>query len=328
MMRSMRTATLLLILLALLSMFGTVVGPGMGSRSGRLSSVLFLLGIVDTYRSPTFIALTLLLIVNIAVCTWSRAAKLLREGQGGRRPLTWVDAGMHGALIVLVIGGVGKAVLGFVGTGYLFRGRPASSMHDPRTKGEVPIGFSLTLLERRTEYYPLQVKIGVREASTGEKRALVDVREGSAAHLAVGKLTLEILTVSDDGSHVQLAVGEPARRETLRLGLRDGKDTSVRYGGYLFSVVAYRRDVRTMRGRVQIQEEGRAVREEWLEVNRGIEHRGTKVFLVGWSNKPEEEDYFGVQYRRDPMAPVFWVGACALCVLLPLRILLRGLRSP
>lgn len=327
--RSMKTALVLLILLALFSIAGTINSPLNVGAAGRLHFLWFLLGLSDTYHSPPFIAVSLLLLLNIGVCAWSRVASRLRSGQRKNRSVLWVDAGMHGALVVMAAGGIGKALLGVVGTGYLFLGLPASTMTDPVRMQDLPLGFSATLLERKTDYYPLQLRIGVKEASTGRKLALVEVRQGRPTRLDVEGITLDILKVSDDGGEVLLAAGDPARPERLRFALTNGAGATVPFRTFLLSVIAYRRDVRSVRGLVAIKEEGQTVREDWLEVNKGIEHRGTKLFLVGWSRSPEgpgEEQYLGVQYRRDPAAPVFWAGAVSLSVLLPLFVLLRRRR--
>jgi len=117
-----------------------------------------------------------------------------------------------------------------------------------------------------------------------------------------------------------------AGETTVTLPLVAGGDP-VTAGGFRLAAAAWRRDVKDVRGRVRIIEGERVVHEGWLEVNGALSRRGTSLFLTSWGADEFGNQFLGVQYRRDPAAPVFWAGAILFALALPPFVLLRRRRG-
>jgi len=308
--RSLRLTVPLLFALATLSVAGSLAGPQ-----------------VEKAVSPVFLGVVGMLAANISFCTWHRFRIRPRSAAGGRRAVPWLDAAVHFSLVVLIAGGAGKGIWGTVGTGYLFPGTPATTMYleDPNT--DAPLGFTVLLEEKREAYYPLRLKVGVRGAATGEKVALLEVVEGRATSLPDGRLTLSVREVLQNPAAAVMLVRTAGGETAVALPLVAGGDP-VTTGPFRLTAVAWRRDIRDVRGRVKILEGERVVQEGWLEVNGALAHRGTSLFLTSWGADEFGNEFLGVQYRSDPTAPVFWAGAIIFALALPPFVLLRRRRVP
>lgn len=322
--RSLRLTIPLLFALAALATAGTLFGPGLEKAAPGIRGAARLLGLLSPWRSPVFLLATALLVANVTLCTWHRLRSRKRAPAGGRA-VPWLDAAVHFSLVVLIAGGVGKGLWGEVGTGYLFPGTPATTMYVEGADSDVPLGFTVLLEERRDAYFPLRLKVGVRDAATGAKIALLEVVEGREAALADGRLSLSVRQVLEDPPAASLLARTAAGERAVSLPLVDGAQP-VRDGPFLLSCVAWRRDVRDVRGRVRILDGERVARDGWLAVNGALSHRGVTLFLTSWGADEFGSKFLGIQYRRDPAAPVFWAGAIVLALALPPFVLLRRRR--
>ncbi|HEY5998015.1 MAG TPA: cytochrome c biogenesis protein ResB [bacterium] len=312
---SIKLALALMLLCALFSVPGTLVPADRAEQFYRetfgagFPAFARAVGLLDGYRSPPFVAVVALLAVNVALCTWRR----FRARSAHAARLGWVltcsDLVLHLSLICVMAGGVGKALWGFVGTQYLFVGVETSSAYDPRTKADVPLGFTLLARERTEEFYPLQLRMGIRDAA-GSKVALLELAEGRPARLPDGSLTVSVQGLDAGSGTVRLTVEHDGRRDAAELVLREGAPP-VSLGAYRGSVVAYRRELKSVGVRVAVLEGGREVKQGWLRMNGRLAHRGTSVFLTGWGRDEFGSEYVGVQVSRDPAAPLFWIG-CTL----------------
>jgi len=168
----------------------------------------------------------------------------------------------------------------------------------------------------------------VRERATETKLDPFEIVEGTSGRAIAAGFPLAVRVLSTDGKTVLLAVASAIETESVQLSLSPGAGAAAAFGPYELTVIAYRRDLRTVRGRVAILEGERVAREAWLEVNGGVSHRGTHFFLTGWGADQYGNKFLGIQYSRDPSAPVFWAGAVLLTALLPLFLVLRHRRRP
>lgn len=320
---SVGTALVAIFGIVALSMAGTLFGPLLENASAGAKRVGFLLGLWDTFRSPPFIVAGVLLATNVGVCTWRRT---FHSGGSRRQVVRWLDGGTHLGLVIMILGGAGKALLEQVGTEYLFVDTPVTVVRDPVSGADLPLGFEVVLRERRTEYYPLSVRIGVRDAATGEKLGLLELDEGETVALEGTDLSVGMRGTTGDGTGVRLEARSGTAKTTLQFRLKDGTADTDRAGRYRLVLVAYHRLVRTVRGRIDIREEGRTVRDAWLEVNGGVVHRGIRISIIAWSRELRDEEFLGIQCSRDPTAPLFWTGTIVLCTFLPLFIVARRRR--
>jgi cytochrome c biogenesis protein len=306
-----KTTLALVLLMAALSVAGTLLPPEAAARY---------------YRNPVSASLLVLFSLNIALCTWHRSSRAIRGGggMGGKRRLkTALDIAMHLSLIVLLAGGTVKSLAGFVGTQYLFEGFETSTVYSPKAKGEVPLGFSLHVRERVMDYYPFVLRVGVRDAETGEKLGVLQPMEGKPASLPGGGLRLSVAAFSVEEKKLLLGIETEEGSAAEEMDLVPEGRTSAAVGGYDLSILAWRRDLKGVRGRVTVLDGGREVKEEWLAVNGRIAYRGWSIFITSWGEDEYRNPYIGAQITRDPGAPVFWSGAILLAVSLPLFLWVR-----
>lgn len=314
---------MLFLALVLVSMVATIPGDRLENAPEWLRTTARVLGADATFRSPLFLGLLLALALNVVLCTVRRVPPRLRSGDRAQRKIAWLDAGVHLSLILILIGGGGKALFGSVGTGYLFPDLPETTFSDPRDGTVFPLGFSVVLRERLEEHYPLRLRLGLRELATGRKLHQVEIVEGTPGRAIAAEFPGTVRVLSTDGKTVMVAVASAAGTQTVQLSLSAGAGASAAFGPHELVVIAYRRDLRTVRGRVAILEGERVAKEAWLEVNGGVSHRGTQFFLTSWGADQFGNQFLGIQYSRDPLAPVFWAGAVLLAALLPLFLALR-----
>lgn len=326
--RSPRLAFVLCILLAFQAALGTLTRPGETERLARDHlgeaglAVAKILGLVDTYGSPLFLVLLSLLSLSIGFCTWQRLSLACRA-PSRRGPAAALDALMHFSFIALLAGGALKGALGFVGTQYLVSGEVATTAHAGGTGPETPLGFGLLLKELVKDYYPTTFKIGVRDARSGESIAVLTIREGGEGALPGAGLRLSVGSSDPEGRWAKVRATAGEAMEEILLETVPGGATAGRFADFEIVMIAWRRELRTIRGRVAVIDGGTEVREAWLAVGGRIAHRGTSVFLTAWGEDEYRNPYLGVQVSRDPGAPLFWGGAVLLAAAMPLFLIVR-----
>ncbi len=328
---SPRLAIILLMGLSALSTAGTLL-PTTWRKDvpNPLLEAARFFGLADPFHHPLFISLVCLLCLNIAFCT-TRRFTLRRQGAESspsprRRLLPWLDGGVHLSILVILAGGVIKGTMGFVATQYFFIGVPANTAYEWRTEKEIVLDFAVMPLEKIEEYYPLQARVGVRDAASGDKVALLEIWEGREEEVPGGAARVKVLGLDREAGVIRLEAAEGGERADLEAEIREGGRTSFSFGRYTYTLVAYRQEIKTVRTRLVIMEGERVVKEEWIVPNGSVGYRGTNLYQTAWGGDEENNPFVGIQLSRDPGAPVFWTGAVAFAVLLPLFIIVRHRR--
>jgi len=282
--------------------------------------------LAGTFHQLVFLALITLLALNVTVCTVRRfllRVKARKQGLRARNFLPWMDLVMHCSIVVILFGGAVKGVLGFTGTQYLFVGYPVNMSYDWKTGRDTPLGFAVILRERVEDYYPVEARIGVSDAATGEKIKLLKAQEGRKVSVPGSGLRLAVLGMDESDSRLRLSVGKEGGSETFELDTLPGGENSFQAGEYSFTLVAYRREIRSVRSRVTILEGDRPVREEWLVPNGSVSYKGTNLYQTAWGEDEDGLAFTGIQFSRDPGAPIFWTGSILFTLALPLFLLVR-----
>jgi lysophospholipase L1-like esterase len=332
--RSQKLALFLFLSVALLAIYGTFVTPERAEAyfgthfGGRFLTLGRLLGLTGTYHSPLFIALFLLLLLNLVLCTWRRFSTSGKSPDGGSRgwgrPIVrWLDLLMHLSVLVILAGGAAKGMWGFTGTVNIPVTVSADRVFDWRTRTEVPLGFTIQVKNRIDEYYPVQVKIGVRDAVTGERVGLLEMREGSEAELPGGKGRMKVLGFDRQAQVVRLAVGYAGDTEVVQLETREGGENSAEAGPFEVVLVAWRQDLKTVRSLVAILDGERVVQEGWLEPNGRMTFGRTNLFQTAWGVDQYRNPFSGIQVVKDPGAPLFWAGCVLFSLAAPLFLVVR-----
>lgn len=332
--RSGKTGLVLLLATAIVAAAGTIATPPQAKAfliligGERAAAVAGAIGIIDVYHGPVFVTLMSLVAVNVALCTWHRLP--LRSlvsaecSASNRRRLTVaLDAGMHLSIVVVLAGAAVKALFGFEGTKNMYVGVPEAQIFDWRSGSDVPLGFDLLVEELKMSYYPALAKIGVTEKATGIPVELLTVRENAGAGSSDGSLLLQDMRYDAASSLFEMVAVQGQKADLIRFPKESGGPSNVDVGTYTLSLVAWRRDLREVRGQVAIRERGRIVQQDRLRVNGRMSFRGWNLYLTGWGRDEFGNEFVGIQVTRDPGAVLFWTGSVlfmvCLAAFLPLR---------
>jgi hypothetical protein len=296
--------------------FAAVAG-GSGLAAARF------LGLADTYRSPVFVALLALLAVNLLACTVPR---FTRSRASSRGPVAaWLDLLLHLSLLLVLAGAAAKALWGSTLTANVRVGEAIAEAYDWRLNADVPLGFTVAVAERRTDYYPASVRVGVRGAATGEKIALLELAEQAPARVPGHEISLILSGFAEDPARFLFSTAPDGG--TFGLEARAEQGGTVTRGGLSFTLVAYRQEIKSVRGLVRVLEGDQLAAEGWLGSNERLEHKGTSLFLTAWGTDEQKRRFIGLQFVRDPGAPLFWAGCVLLAALLPAYLLVRHPRG-
>jgi hypothetical protein len=326
--RSQRLALVLLLAVAAMAAAGSALSPptlpgaGVPTREGW--SVARVIGARQTYSSPLFVSLLALLVVNVALCT---AHRWTASGGRGTTLRRGTDLVLHASLILVLAGGALKGALGSVATKNVHVGGETAAMLDWGTGADKPLGFTLRVEEYREERLPARVALGVRDALSGRRVALLELTEGVPKPLSGSGLTLRVTGYDPASGAIGVEAEERAGRGQLYFGTRPGQETERVVGGQRLTLVAWRSDVRTVRARVAFIEGGRRVLEGWLDPNGPLRHRGTGFSLTGWGTDEFGAAYCGIQAVRDPGAPLFWAGCVLLVLAVPLHFAAKARKA-
>lgn len=332
--RSGRTALVLLLSTALTAAAGTLYTPEQGrvflaSTIGeRGVAVAQAIGIIDVFHGPLFAALLGLIAVGVALCTWHRLpliAALSRKYSGSprRRWTVLTDAAMHLSILVVLAAAATESLFGFVGTKNIPVGVPEARVFDWRSGRDVPLGFEIVVEELGMSYFPVLAKIGVTDTGTGKRLDLATIREGANTEISGGSLALQFVRYDAAASLLELVALREGKPEMVRFSTGPKGPNTALAGRYGLTLVAWRRDLREVLGRVAIRERGREVRRDQLRVNGRLRHRGWNLYLTAWGRDDYGNDFAGIQVTRDPGAVYFWCGAVLFSVCLPLFFILR-----
>lgn len=327
--RSPALAVTLLIALAAAAALASALAPVAPSDPEappppERSLTVRVLGLDRPFSSPVFLGLVALLAVNVALCTVhrSRGGALRARGLRGA-----TDLAIHASLLLLLCGGAAKGALGRVLTQHVAVGSETATMYDWRTGRDEPLGHTLRIESFREERYPLQVAVGIRDRVTGDKLALVELREGRRAKVPGTGLELADGSFEPSTGIVSVTVRSPRGLERLGFPTRAGEEKEREVGDHRFALVAWRSEVKAARAEASILSGGVAVARGVLEPNGRLGYGGTSYYLTAWGTDRFGIPFCGIQAARDPGAPLFWAGCVLLVLATPLHLLARRRRG-
>jgi cytochrome c biogenesis protein len=320
---SLRLTIPLLILLAALSVIGTVITQNATEAEYlRLYSketyyILKGLGLFNMYHSPWFKLLLVLLAINLIFCSWKRLPGVWQQVRKHKSNYARLGTYLtHLSVLVILVGGLIGAVWGFKGYVEIPEGETVEAFYLNNPQQEVkPLGFQVRCDAFRVEFYP-----------DGAPREYVST-----------------LTVLDGGEvvidHAPLRVNHPLSYEGLTL-------YQASYGISALPMVEVRKKGAGNASHTLQLEQGRAqpipgtqVQIGFMQYRDNVHGLGEAILLVlfppdappegfwlfrekdlqvedlTFSFKDIEKRYYtGIQVAHDPGVPVVWVG-CALLVI-------------
>ncbi|MBI5696032.1 MAG: cytochrome c biogenesis protein ResB [Nitrospirae bacterium] len=361
---SLKLAVVLIMVLAVVSIIGTVVPQEREAATYVLEygeatyRYLKLFGLVDLYHSWGFRVLVWLLGANLLVCSLRRLKgiyrhsfhpvtrkdesqiralkisnvlpspehagviarvledkgyKVVREGNyiyGGKGALgLWGDMVTHLSILLILLGAL-VGSLGFVGTVNVYDGGSTLTHYNWNTGRDEPLGFELYLEKFTTKYYPIDVKVSVRDRLTGEKAGDFEAREGGVFSIPDGEYAVTPLKVDVARREVTLKIMDGEKLLGIYdTGLPDGGGEAPPLFKYTFTLTAFREPViENYISTVRILRDGRVVKRAEIMVNEPLKFEGLTIYQSASGADDEGKPFSGFQIVRDPGVPIVWAG--------------------
>ncbi|MBW2040195.1 MAG: cytochrome c biogenesis protein ResB [Deltaproteobacteria bacterium] len=338
-MYSLKLTVPLLILLAALSVIGTIIPQNASEHQYlRLYSketyyVLKGLGLLDMYHSWWFIGALVLLVINLTGCSLKRLPALwqqVRETKKGYARLgTYLT---HLSVLLILLGGLIGAVWGFRGYVEIAEGETVKGifLNSPQ-RVKRPLGFKVRCDAFHVDFYPdgsPKEYVSTLTFMEGEKVALDHVPLRVNHPITYRGLTFYQASygISDRSSKAILEVRKRGGREdsiTMKLGQ-----------GQIRPIPGTQSQIGFMKYRAKVHDLGEAIllvlfslhsppESFWLFKRfSGIEGWQVGNFVFVFKDL-EKRYYTGIQVTRDPGVPIVWVGFTLLMIGMVVTFTLR-----
>ena len=335
---SVRLTIVLLLLLAVLSVIGTLIPQGLTRAEylqiyqPRTYEIMKAMGLFNVYHSWWFVGVMVLLAVNLTACSWKRLPGVIRQirisGRGYARLGTYVT---HLSVLVILSAGLIGAVWGFKGYVVITEGETATAMvrNDPR-RTVVPLGFGVRLDSFRVEFYPNGTPKEYESTLTFLQddtivRNGVSVRVNHPTTYAGLTFYQASYGVDDDTSR---AVVQVHRQEsgippvTLQLArgqaaVIPGTDARIGFMKYADGGAGMGEGILTVFFPANAPPQS-----FWLFSRPGAETQKVGDYIVRLT-EISRRYYAGLQISRDPGVPLFWIGGSLLILGMMITFLFR-----
>lgn len=361
---SLRLAVVLLIILAAVSVIGTLIPQERetaiyleryGENTYRFLKVF---GAIDLYHSWGFRVLMGLLSLNLLVCSVRRLKGIYRrtftpvaEKSGesikglrisnelpspenayvleralidkkyrirkrgrfmyGAKGMLgpWGDMVTHMSILLVLFGAI-VGSLGFVGTVNVYVGDSTAECYNWNTGRDNPLGFNLYVENLSLRYYPVNMKIGVRDRASGEKLGEFDTREGGSFDIPGTGHRVLVEGLDVDRKEAVLKVYDGDRLTgAYDTGLLDGGPQAPPLFRYTFDLLGYKEPVlKSVASTVRIIKGGKVVKRGEVEVNGPLGYEGLTIYQSSYNRDVDGRYYTGLQIVKDPGIPLVWAG--------------------
>lgn len=324
---SVRLTIVLLLLLAVLSVIGTLIPQGL-TRSeylqiyqARTYEIMKAMGLFNVYHSWWFVGVLILLAVNLTACSWKRLPGVVRQirisGRGYARLGTYVT---HLSVLLILLAGLIGAVWGFKGYVVITEGETATAMvrNNPQ-RTLVPLGFGVRCDTFRVEFYPngtpkeyestlsflqgdtiVRDRVSVRVNHPTTYAGLTFYQASYGVDDDASRVVVQITRQESGPSPVTLELGRgqvaPIPGTNARIGFMKYGDGGTGMGEGILAVFF---------------PANAPPQSFWLFSRPGADARKVENYMVGLK-EISRRYYTGLQVSRDPGVPLFWVGGSLL----------------
>jgi len=320
---SLRLTIPLLILLAALSIIGTLITQNASKaeylqRYSETTYAIFKgLGLFNMYHSWWFIGVLILLAINIIACSWKRLPGVWRQVRkhksGYARLGTYLT---HLSVLIILVGGLIGAVWGFKGYVEIREGEVVEDIFLDNPRQEVrPLGFQVRCDAFRVEFYP--------DGAPREYVSTLSVLDGGEVVIDHALLRVNHPLSYEELTFYQASYGVSVLPivEVLKKGARSAPHTVQLEQGQAQPIPGTQVQIGFMQYRDNVHGLGEAIllvlfppdappEGFWLFREKDLQV-GDLTFIF----KDKEKRYYtGIQVAHDPGVPVVWIG-CALLVI-------------
>lgn len=309
----------LLVIIAAASVIGTFIPQGEPpeayiSRYGeKLYRILGGLSLFNLYSSFWFVALLVLLCLNIICCTLSKFSL---------KPKLLGTLIVHLSVIVILAGGTIGALFGEKGFMKISEGETLGTFYT-RDERPVKLNFSLHLEDFKIDWYEPPHYAIFAQLADGSVRTLKFEKveeeksiEGAGlsikllhyvADFAMNMETKEVTSKTSQPNNPAAEILLKGRGQEARLWLFEKfpgfgqEEASVKF--------AFRRQQgrpKDYKSKLKVIDEGREVLEKTIEVNDPLTYKGYTFYQSTYD--PEDLSWSGLQVKRDPAVPIAYAG--------------------
>jgi hypothetical protein len=303
-----RLTVLLCLALALVGAAGSVLYEGSTAAASR--------GAASLFRSAWFLVPSLLLLLNVAACVFS---KLRARAYRGVRLATFL--GLHAGLALMAAGMAADGRYSFVATQVYRIGEPTASHFDWRAGADRRFPFRVEVLGVEERYHPILLQVGVRDAA-GRKHGPFRVREG--VRFEVPGTGISVTPRAFDPKEKVLTFDATDGALPVA-GARAGVGGAPLPGGASVVPVAWADpEVAEYVARIRFLPPAGPPEPREIRVNRPASFGGFTFCLSTTRAAADGSRIVGLQVTREPGAPWFWGGAALFGASLLARFLRRG----
>ena len=319
---SVKLTVPLLILLALLSIIGTVIPQNapmeqyISLYSPQTYKILRGLGVLDMYHSWWFVGALALLGVNILVCSLDRLPGVWMGIK--RNPKNYSRIGVyvtHFSVILILIGGVVGGVKGFKGYVEITEGETIGEVSVSRSqRRKLPLGFEVRLDKFLVSFYSDGTPKDYVSTLTfleGGKPTLEGIEVRVNHPISYKGITFYQSSYGLKETRVLLRVQKGDKSFEYQLPLRSA--VKVADTGYTLGVMKYAPHIHDLGegALVALLPPGGKPKAQWLFPSKERWQVGDISITFLGSKK---RFYSGLQVNRDPGVGIVWVG-CSLMIL-------------
>jgi len=335
--KSVKLGMGLLAAIAIASAVGTLIQQNAGAPqpAGDTYGVLDRLGLTALYHSWWFLSLLSLLVLNIAVCVFSRVGRLVR------RPGMMM---VHVSALFIAAGALIGAIWGAKGYVVLREGEQTDCF-ESRVRGvteRIPLGFTIGLDDFILERYGY---VQVREHGADDIEN-VPAQEGYKGVVFDGRFSVEVLKIVPD-FRMSIETGEitsaSARFDNpavqIRIGRNDDEEVRWVFARYpeahpspdalpldaQFRLESSGR-IKDFKSKLWIEQDGTKVLAKTIEVNDPLVYNGYHFYQSSYDD--QTMSWTGLQVVKDPGVPVVYIGFAMLCLGTFIDLYPRSWRNP
>jgi len=221
----------------------------------------------------------------------------------------WGDMVAHVSMLVVILGAfVGS--LGYTATVNVYEDGYVDQVYNWNQGRDVPLGFRLYVDRVSEQYYPVKLRLAVRDRRTGADLGVYQTVEGGEFAVKGTNITIVPREVDFDRREADVKVFDGGRLIGLYdTGYADGGPLAPVGFGMVILLDGYGgRFTRSLAGAVRLQRGDRMLKQGIISVNNPMKYGGVKIYLTAINSDKDGRVYIGFQITRDPGVPLVWAG--------------------
>ncbi|HEY3346120.1 MAG TPA: cytochrome c biogenesis protein ResB, partial [Nitrospirota bacterium] len=237
----------------------------------------------------------------------TRRGRFIYAAKGLAGP--WGDMVTHLSILLILLGAI-VGSLGFIGTINIYEGDYSDTFYNWNSLQDEPFGFTFYVEKFSLQYYPVSLKVSVRDRQSGKKAADFDTREGAENRIPGTDFTVVPDKVDTAKHEAILKIFSGGRLiGVYNTAMPEGGPEAPTVFRYSFRVLSHGDAMpKSVSSTVQLIRNGRAVKSGIVEVNEPMSFEGLRIYQTAYERDASGRYFSGFQIVRDPGIPLVWSG--------------------